>query len=60
MKIYKEKNIKNPLYAATLDNGVSILVYDGYAEGSDGKLYHPVIEETDDEIELIGGRCEKE
>ena len=55
MKVYKEKNIKNPLYAATLDNDVNILVYDGYAEGSDGKIYHPVIEEIDeDEVEFLG------
>lgn len=55
MKVYKEKEIKNPLFVAVLDNGVSILVFDGYAEGSDGKIYKPVIEEVDDdEIEVVG------
>lgn len=61
MKVYKENNIKNPLYKATLDNGVNILVYDGYAEGSDGNLYHPVIEDFgEDEVEFLGWRCEEE
>ena len=60
MKIYKESNFKNPLYVATLDNGVEILVFDGYAEGSDGKIYKPVINEIDDdEIEMMGWRIEK-
>lgn len=55
MKIYKESNFRNPLYVSTLDNGVEILVFDGYAEGNDGEIYKPVIKEiTDDEIEVIG------
>lgn len=61
MKVYKENNIKNPLYAATLDNGVNILVYDGHAEGSDGKIYRCVVREIDeDELEFLGWRCEGE
>ena len=55
MKIYKEKEIKKPLYVTRLDNGVTLFVYDGYAEGSDGKIYKPVIKDIDDdEIEFIG------
>lgn len=55
MKVYKEKEIKNPLYVTRLDNGVELLVYDGYAEGSDGKIYYPVIEEINgDEVEVVG------
>ena len=57
MKIYQESNFKNPLYVSTLDNGVEILVFDGYAEGSDGNIYKPVIREVyDDEIEILGWR----
>ena len=60
MKVYKESSIKNPLYAATLGNGVNILVYDGYAEGSDGKIYYPVIEETDEGEVIVEGWCREE
>ena len=57
MKFYKEKEIKNPLYTARLDNGVIILVFDGYAEGSDGNLYKCVEKEVrEDEFEVIGWR----
>lgn len=55
MEIYKEREIKNPLYVAVLDNGVTLYVYDGYAEGSDGRIYKPVIKDIgDDEIEVVG------
>lgn len=55
MEIYKEREIKNPLYVAVLDNYVTIYVYDGYAEGSDGRIYKPVIKDVgDDEIEVVG------
>lgn len=60
MSVYKEQEIKTPLYVATLDNGVMLCVYDGYAEGSDGKIYKPVINELDDdEVEFVGWRCEE-
>ena len=42
MKIYKETKIKHPLYVTVLDNGVTLLIFDGYAEGSDGKKYRSV------------------
>lgn len=55
MIIYKETEIKNPLYIATLDNGVILIVYDGYAEGSDGRVYKPVAEDIGDgECEVVG------
>ncbi len=59
MKIYKEIEIKNPLYITILDNGVTLFVYDGYAEGSDGRVYKAVVEETsDDECEVVGWVCQ--
>ncbi len=56
MKIYKEENeIKYPLYITILDNGITLFVYDGYGEGSDGCVYHPVVEDrTDGECEVVG------
>ena len=55
MKIYKETKIKYPLYVTVLDNGVTLLIFDGYAEGSDGKKYQSVIKEIKDgEYELVG------
>lgn len=50
----KEVEIKNPYYAAKLENGVTILVYDGYAEDIDGNTYRPVEEKVDDDYEIIG------
>lgn len=57
MKIYKEKEVKNPLFVAVLDNGVIVFVFDGYAEGSDGKIYKPVVEEIDNEEIKVVGWC---
>mgnify|MGYP003294560593 CR=1 FL=1 len=55
MIIYKETEIKHPLYITTLDNGVLLFVYDGYAEGADGRVYKPVVEERGDgECEVVG------
>lgn len=53
--IYKEIDIKKPLYIATLDNGVTLHVYDGYGTGSDGRVYYPMVKELpDDECEVVG------
>lgn len=53
--IFKETNIRHPLYATTLENGVTLYVYDGYAEGSDGKIYHCVERQIgEDEFEVVG------
>ncbi len=56
MKIFKEENeIKNPLYITVLDNGITLIVYDGYGEGSDGCVYKPVVEELPEgECEVVG------
>lgn len=55
MKIYKEIKIKNPLYITVLDNGVTLAVYDGYGEGSDGRIYQPVVKEMEEgECEVVG------
>ena len=53
--IFKETNIKHPLYVTELDNGVTLCVYDGYAEGSDGKIYHCVERQTGEEDYMIVG-----
>lgn len=59
--IYKEVEFEKPLYSALLDNGVAILVFDGYAKGSDGKIYHCVLEENDEEDAiLVGWSCDEE
>ena len=55
MIIYKEIEIKNPLYVTILENGVTLLVFDGYTEGSDGEKYQCIsIENEDGEYELVG------
>lgn len=55
MKIYKETEIRNPLYITVLDNGATLFVYDGYAEDTDGLLYRPVVEdEGEGESKFIG------
>lgn len=55
MKIFKETEIKNPLYTAKLDNGIYLFVFDGYAEGSDGCLYRCVCETDENgDIDLTG------
>ena len=60
MKIYKETEIIKPLYIVKLDNGVTLFVYDGYAEGSDGLVYYPIFEENDEEEgEFIGWKQAK-
>ena len=57
--IFKETDIRHPVYVTKLDNGVTLCVYDGYAEGSDGKIYRCVERETaEDEYEVVGWRCE--
>lgn len=51
----------NPLYVATLDNGVTINVYGDYAIGSDDKTYYHVGYEKDDDLLVtLGWNCEIE
>ncbi len=51
---YKEVEYKNPLYIATLENGVTVCVYDGYALGNDGKKYLPIETQVDDDFVFVG------
>ena len=61
MKIYKETEMKHPLYVAKLENGVVLFVYDGYALGDDGYIYRPAVKEiNDDELEFLGWIKEKQ
>lgn len=56
--IFKETDISHPLYVTTLDNGVLLCVYNGYAQGSDGKLYLCAERKIgEDEYEFLGWRC---
>lgn len=55
MIIYKETEVKNPLYIVKLNNGVMLYVYENHAIGSDGKSYRCVEEEVaEDEYRIIG------
>lgn len=57
MKIYKETQIKNPLYVTILENGATLLVYDGYGEDCEGRKYTPVTaENAEGDFELTGWR----
>lgn len=59
MNIFKQNDIKIPLFAATLENGVNINVYGDYAEGSDGKTYYHVGREDEEgDLQTIGWSCE--
>ncbi len=59
MKIYKEKEFKSPLYITILDNDVTLFVYDGYATGTDGKVYYPVMKEDNNgDGVVVGWKCE--
>ena len=61
MGMLKETEIIKPLYIARIENGTIIFVYDGYAEGDDGRRYRPVLGEDEyGECELLGWEaCEK-
>ena len=50
MNIFKQNDIKIPLFAATLENGVKINVYGDYAEGSDGKTYYHIGKEDEEGV----------
>ena len=50
MTIHRQLETKNPLYVATLDNGVTVQVYGNYALGDDGKTYYHVEKKIHTEI----------
>ncbi len=55
--LYKEVELKNPMYVVKLDNGVELQVYEDHVESSDGEKYHCVEKEVaDDVFEIIGWR----
>lgn len=59
MNIHKETETLKPMFVAKLDNGVGLIVFDGYALESDGKTYYHIGQEDVDEIlQTIGWSCE--
>ena len=59
MLIHKETEILNPMFVAKLDNGVTLLVFDGYALGSDGKIYYHIGQEDEEGIlQTVGWSCD--
>lgn len=59
MLIHKETEILNPMFVAKLDNGVTLLVFDGYALGSDDKTYYHIGQEDEEGIlQTVGWSCE--
>ncbi len=58
--MFKEKEIiAQPLYIAKIENGVTLLVYDGYAKGSDGKEYACICHEENDMLYIDGWEIKK-
>ena len=59
MAIHRQLETKNPLYVATLDNGVTVQVYGNYALGDDGKTYYHVgKEDTHGDLVTVGWSCD--
>lgn len=59
MNIYKEVEIKHPLFVVKLDNEVELFVYENCAIGSDGKIYYHVgKEDAEGELLTIGWSCD--
>lgn len=59
--MYKEIEIvRQPEYIVKIEGGVTLLVYDGYAVGDDGKIYHHVGKEVGDELITLGWTSESE
>lgn len=50
--------VRQPEYIVKIEGGVTLLVYDGYAMGSDGKIYRHVGKEVGDELITLGWSCE--
>lgn len=59
MHIYKETEILNPMFVAKLDSGVTLLVFEKYALGSDGKIYYHIgREDAEGDLITVGWSCE--
>ena len=59
MHIYKETGILNPMFVAKLDNDVTLLVFNGYALGSDSKIYYHIgKEDAEGDLITVGWSCE--
>ncbi len=59
MKIHKQTETLKPIAVFKLDNGVILLVFDGYALGSDGKTYYHIgSEDEDGDLITVGWSCE--
>lgn len=61
VKIFREMQIRHPLYVSVLENNVVIEVYDGYAQDNQGNKYISVYNDTNnDEIEFIGWQIQED
>ena len=59
MNIHEETEVLKPMFVAKLDNGIALLVFDGYALGSDGKTYYHIGREDEDGIlQTVGWSCD--
>ncbi|MBQ7295968.1 MAG: hypothetical protein IJW86_07220 [Clostridia bacterium] len=59
MNIHKQTEALNPIAVFKLDNGVTLLVFDGYALGSDGKTYYHIGREDEEgDLITVGWSCE--
>ena len=59
MHIYKETEILNPMFVAKLDSGISLLVFEDYALGSDGKIYYHIgREDAEGDLITVGWSCD--
>ncbi|MBQ7295573.1 MAG: hypothetical protein IJW86_05200 [Clostridia bacterium] len=59
MNIHKSVEILKPIAVFKLDNDVTLLVFDGYALGSDGKTYYHIGKEDEDgDLITLGWSCE--
>ena len=59
MHIYKETEILNPMFVAKLDSGVTLIVFEDYALGSDGKIYYHIgREDAEGDLITVGWSCD--
>ena len=59
MNIHKETETLKPMFVAKLDNDVTLLVFDGYALGSDEKTYYHIGREDEEgDLLTVGWSCD--